>query len=255
MNGFSTEPTRPKTPASTVDGCPRAAMSSMDSTNLQLGPNPPLKEVSFKTDPLQIERESMRIIHGYLQLPWTEQELKIVERCIHTSGDPTLESVIRIHSQAIEAGLKALKQGASVITDVEMVRAGIAKKQLAELGGTAVCFLSDPKVPEKAVEWGITRSMAALRLNKERLKGAIVAIGNAPTALLEVLELAKDPNYRPALIVGIPVGFVGAKESKDLLWEEHQEYPSITILGNRGGSPLAATCVNALIYLAVKREI
>lgn len=209
----------------------------------------------FITDPLQIERESMRIIHGYLQLDWNEQELKIVERCIHTSGDPTLEPVIRIHPQGIEAGLKALKLGASVITDVEMVRAGIAKKQLAELGGAAECFLSDPRVADKAAEWGITRSMAALRLNKERLKGAIVAIGNAPTALLEVLELSKDPETRPALIVGIPVGFVGAKESKDMLWEEHQDLPSITLLGNRGGSPLAATCVNALIYLAVKREL
>ncbi|HHY27494.1 MAG TPA: precorrin-8X methylmutase [Desulfitobacterium dehalogenans] len=209
----------------------------------------------FITDPQQIERESMRIIRGYLQQDWTEQELKIVERCIHTSGDPTLESVIRIHPQGIEAGLKALQQGAPVITDVEMVRAGIAKKQLSQLGGTAECFLSDPRVADQAAELGITRSMAALRLNKERLKGAIVAIGNAPTALLEVLELAKDPETRPALVVGIPVGFVGAKESKDLLWEEHQEIPSITILGNRGGSPLAATCVNALIYLAIKREI
>ncbi|MGE4272249.1 MAG: precorrin-8X methylmutase [Desulfitobacterium sp.] len=209
----------------------------------------------FITDPHQIERESMRIIQGYLQLDWTEQELKIVERCIHTSGDPTLEPAIRIHPQAIEAGLEALKRGATVITDVEMVRAGIAKKQLAELGGVVECFLSDPQVAAQAAEWGITRSMAALRLNKERLKGSIVAIGNAPTALLEVLELAKDPQTRPALIVGIPVGFVGAKESKELLWEEHQEFPSITILGNRGGSPLAATCVNALIYLAVKREI
>lgn len=209
----------------------------------------------FITDPLEIERESMRIIHGYLQQEWTEQELKVVERCIHTSGDPTLESVIRIHPQGIEAGLKALQQGAPVITDVEMVRAGIAKKQLAQLGGVAECFLSDPRVADQAAEWGITRSMAALRLNKKRLKGAIVAIGNAPTALLEVLELAQDPETRPALVVGIPVGFVGARESKDLLWDEHQELPSITILGNRGGSPLAATCVNALIYLAVNREI
>lgn len=209
----------------------------------------------FITDPLLIERESMRIIHEQLKLAWNEQELKIVERCIHTTGDLELEPYIRIHPQAIEAGLKALKQGTLVITDVEMARAGIAKKQLAELGGTTECFLADPRIPEFAAEWGITRTMAGLRLNKEKLKGAIVAVGNAPTALLEVLELAKDPETRPALVVGIPVGFVGAKESKDLLWEDHQDLPSITVLGNRGGSPLAATCVNALIYLAVKREV
>jgi precorrin-8X/cobalt-precorrin-8 methylmutase len=209
----------------------------------------------FITDPIQIERESMRIIHEHLKMPWNKQELKIVERCIHTSGDVDLEPFIRIHPQAIEAGLQALKKGASVITDVEMAKAGIAKKQLAELGGTVECFLGDPRIPEKALEWEITRTMTAFRLNKERLKGAIVAIGNAPTALIEVLECAKNPETRPALIVGIPVGFVGAKESKDLLWEQHLDIPSITVLGNRGGSPLAATCVNALIYLAVKREL
>lgn len=209
----------------------------------------------FITDPIQIERQSMGIIKKYLKYPWTEQELKIVERCIHTSGDPTLESAIRIHSQGIEAGLRALQQGAEIITDVEMVKAGIAKKQLAELGGKVECFLDDPRVPEKAKQWGITRTMAALRLHKERLKGAIVAIGNAPTALLEVLECTRDPETRPDLIVGIPVGFVGAKESKELLWEKYKDIPSITIEGYRGGSPLAATCVNALIYLAVKREL
>lgn len=208
----------------------------------------------FITDPIQIERESMEIIHRHLKKSWKEQELKIVERCIHTSGDVELEPFIRIHSQAIEAGLEALRNGARVITDVEMARAGIAKKQLVTLGGTAECFLSDPRIPEKASEWGLTRTMTALRLNKEQLQGAIVAIGNAPTALVEVLELAQNPETRPALIVGVPVGFVGAKESKDLLWE-HQEIPSITVLGNRGGSPLAATCVNALIYMAVKREL
>lgn len=208
----------------------------------------------FITDPIQIERESMEIIHRHLKKSWKEQELKIVERCIHTSGDVELEPFIRIHSQAIEAGLEALRNGARIITDVEMARAGIAKKQLVTLGGTAECFLSDPRIPEKASEWGLTRTMTALRLNKEQLQGAIVAIGNAPTALVEVLELAQNPETRPALIVGVPVGFVGAKESKDLLWE-HQEIPSITVLGNRGGSPLAATCVNALIYMAVKREL
>jgi len=209
----------------------------------------------FITDPQEIERESMRIIRNHLQLNWNEQELKIVERCIHTSGDPTLEQVIRIHPQAIEVGIKALQQGATIITDVEMVRAGISKKQLTQLGGSVECFLSNEGVAEQAAIWGITRSMAALRLNRERLKGAIVAIGNAPTALIEVLELAKDPETRPALIIGIPVGFVGAKESKDLLWVEHKQIPSITILGHRGGSPLAATCVNALIYMAVNRQL
>lgn len=208
----------------------------------------------FLTDPAQIERDSMSFIHRHLQKTWERQELKIVERLIHTTGDLGLESVIVIHEHAVDAGLQALKQGAPVITDVEMVRSGIAKKALADMGGSAECFLGDSRIPEKASEWGLTRTMTALRLNKERLKGAIVAVGNAPTALIEVLELAKNPEYRPALIVGIPVGFVGAKESKDLLWQK-QEFPSITVLGTRGGSPLAAAAVNALIYLAVGRTV
>lgn len=209
---------------------------------------------NFLTDPAQIERDSMAFIHQYLHRVWNAQELKVVERLIHTSGDLGLEPEIAIHERAIEAGLHALKHGATVITDVEMVRAGIAKKALAELGGSAECFLGDPRIPEKAAEWGLTRTMTALRLNKERLRGSIVAVGNAPTALVEVLELAEDPKYRPALIVGIPVGFVGAKESKDLLWQK-QEHPSITVLGTRGGSPMAASVVNALIYLAVGRTL
>ena len=209
--------------------------------------------IDFILDPSQIEAESMRHIRAGLTRPWTEADIPIVERIIHTSGDPSLEHDIAIHPKAIACGLKALQDGADVITDVEMVRAGISKKKLQSLGGTAECFLNAPKVAEQAKAWGITRSMTAFRLNSERLRGSIVAIGNAPTALLEVLKLAENPETRPALIVGIPVGFVGAKESKGLLWQ-HQEFPSITILGTRGGSPLAATVVNSLIYTVLRRQ-
>lgn len=205
----------------------------------------------FILNPGQIETESMRIIRAGLTRPWSEDELPVVERLIHTSGDPSLEQVIAIHPQAIVYGLKALKEGANVITDVEMVRAGIAKEKLKSLGGTVRSFLNVPGVAEQAIEWGITRSMTAFRMHPESLRGSIVAIGNAPTALLEVLRLAENPETCPALIIGIPVGFVGAKESKNLLWER-QYLPSITILGTRGGSPLAATVVNALIYTALK---
>lgn len=209
--------------------------------------------MDFILDPGQIEKESMRIIREGLTRPWLEQELPIVERIIHTTGDPSLESAIAIHPEAIACGLRALKAGASVITDVEMVRAGISKEKLKSLGGSAECFLNSPEVAEQAKIWGITRSMTAFRMHAHRLGGAIVAIGNAPTALLEVMKLAENPATRPALIVGIPVGFIGAKESKDLLWE-HQEFPSITVLGTRGGSPIAATVVNALIYTVLKNN-
>ena len=206
----------------------------------------------FILNPGQIETESMRLIRAGLTRPWLEDEFPVVQRLIHTSGDPSLELAIAIHPQAIACGLKALKAGANVITDVEMVRAGISKEKLKSLGGTVQSFLNAPGVAEQAKEWGITRSMTAFRMHPESLRGSIVAIGNAPTALLEVLRLAENPETRPALIIGIPVGFVGAKESKDLLWAR-QSMPSITILGTRGGSPLAATVVNALIYTALKQ--
>lgn len=207
----------------------------------------------FILDPGQIEAESMRHIRAGLIRPWTEADIPVVERIIHTSGDPSLERDIAIHPEGIACGLKALQEGANVITDVEMVRAGISKGKLKSLGGTVECFLNSPEVAEQAKAWGITRSMTAFRLNPERLRGSIVAIGNAPTALIEVLRLAENPETRPALIVGIPVGFIGAKESKDLLWER-QDIPSITVLGTRGGSPLAATVVNALIYTVLRQH-
>ncbi len=206
----------------------------------------------FILNPGQIETESMRLIRAGLIRPWTEADIPVVERIIHTSGDPSLERDIAIHPEGIACGLKALREGANVITDVEMVRAGISKEKLKLLGGTVECFLNSPEVAEQAKAWGITRSMTAFRLHPERLRGSIVAIGNAPTALIEVLRLAENPETRPALIIGIPVGFIGAKESKDLLWKRH-DIPSITVLGTRGGSPLAATVVNALIYTVLRQ--
>jgi len=205
----------------------------------------------FILNPEQIERESMGLILAGLKRHWGKAELPVVQRLIHAGGDPSLETDIAIHPLAVACGLEALRRGANIITDVEMVRAGIAKEKLKILGGSVENFLQEPGVSEQAQNWGITRSMTALRLHGERLRGAIVAIGNAPTALLEVLRLAEHPETCPALVIGIPVGFVGAKEAKDKLWER-QEIPSITVLGTRGGSPLAAAAVNALIYEAVK---
>ncbi len=203
--------------------------------------------MNFITNPQVIEAESMRLIRAQLRQQWPVEQLPLVERLIHTSGDLSLESSIAIHPGAVAAGMEALERGANVITDVEMVRAGISKQNLRRLGGEALCFLDDPQVLEKAREWSLTRTMTAFRLHARELAGAIVAIGNAPTALAEVLGLADDPQSRPALIIGIPVGFVGAAESKEFLWAQ-QNLPSITVRGTRGGSPLAAASVNALIY-------
>ena len=205
------------------------------------------------TDPKHIERESMRIIRSQLKRTWSEDELLVVERLIHTSGDVNLEEFILIHPEAIKAGVQALRRGVKVITDVEMALTGISKIGLQAFGATAACYLNDPEVPEKATAWGLTRAMTAMRLHAHELAGSIVAVGNAPTALREVLRLAEDPAQRPALIIGVPVGFVGAAESKEELWEK-QDIPSITIRGTRGGSPLAATTINALLMVATANE-
>lgn len=207
----------------------------------------------FITNPQAIEQRSMEIIEGFLgSHHWSEAEKQVVKRVIHTTGDPDFAKVIRVNPQAVAAGVEAIRNGANIISDVEMVRSGVNKKNLAKGGGSAFCFLNDPDVPAKAKEWGITRTMTAFRLHQNDISGNIVAIGNAPTALLEVLRLSREENCKPALIIGCPVGFVGAAESKELLMQ--QDIPFITVQGNKGGSSIAAAMTNALIYLSVQRE-
>lgn len=205
--------------------------------------------MDFMTDPAGIERRSMEIIAPYLNgLQLSPEEVKVYSRIIHAAGDPDYSSIIRIHPAAIQAGCQAIQAGRSIYCDVEMVRTGINKNRLAEYGGTVHCLIADPKIAATAKEQGITRSMAAMREFSRQLDGAVVAIGNAPTALFEVLNIIKHTAVRPALIIGVPVGFVGAAESKTLL-HETAPVPYITVLGNKGGSPIAAAITNALIYL------
>lgn len=205
--------------------------------------------MEFITDPMKIEEESMKIIAPYLQayqLP--EGESRIYSRMIHAAGDPEYAKDISIHPAAVAAGMGALKSGRPIFCDVEMVRTGINKRTTARLGSTVQCLISDPAIATLAKEQGITRSMAAVRSFGRKLEGAVVAIGNAPTALFEVIRLMQEEGVRPALIIGVPVGFVGAAESKQYL-AEVSTVPYITVLGNKGGSPIAAAAVNALLYL------
>ena len=205
--------------------------------------------MEYIKDPMAIENRSMEIIAPYLDsLHLDEQAIKVYSRIIHAAGDPDYASIIKIHPEAIAAGLAALKNGCDIFCDVEMVRTGINKRRLAELGGQAYCLVADETVAREAKAAGITRSMAAMRKFGDKLNGAIVAIGNAPTALFEVLAMIKENNVKPALIVGVPVGFVGAAESKELL-HATAPVPYITVLGNKGGSPIAAASVNAVMYM------
>lgn len=205
--------------------------------------------MNFIKNPQAIEQKSMEIIAPYLEkYNLDAQAVKLFSRMIHASGDVDYANHIAIHASAIAAALAALQGGCDVFCDVEMVRTGINKKKLAQLGGQVHCLIADETVACMAKDQEITRSMAAMRSFGSRMDGAIVAIGNAPTALYEVIRLMQEENLKPAVIIGVPVGFVGAKESKDYLVKVSL-VPFITVQGNKGGSPIAASAVNALLYM------
>ena len=205
--------------------------------------------MDFIKEPMTIENRSMELIAPHLaELHLDERETKLYSRLIHASGDVGYAPITRVHPQAIDAAIAALKRGVDIYTDVEMVRTGINKKKLASFGGTVHCLVADSDVAARAKAEGITRSMVAMRTFGKDMDGSIVAIGNAPTALFEVLRLVRDEGIRPACIVGIPVGFVGAAESKAEL-AANDIVPYITVEGSKGGSPIAAAAVNALMYM------
>ena len=205
--------------------------------------------MNFIKDPMAIEVRSFEIIKPYIEkLNLNEAQTKIYSRIIHASGDVDYAPLIHIHENVVEAMQKALLAGCKIYTDVEMVRTGINKRKLATWGGSVECKIADSEIIKYAKENGVTRSIAAMRYFGKDLNGAIVAIGNAPTALFEVIRLMNEENIRPAAIVGTPVGFVGAAESKDLLIKE-AKVPYITVTGTKGGSPIAVACINAVMYL------
>lgn len=201
--------------------------------------------------PEDIERKSFEIIddlvreHGYSQDEWT-----VVRRMIHSTGDVEFAKTSRFHPKALENGIAALKNGCSVITDTQMLLAGISTGRLQKLGSNALCYISDEDVRRKAIQNGITRAMAAIDKALPLLNNAIVAIGNAPTALLRLMEYVDKGVATPALIIGLPVGFVNCVEAKEML--ASKDYPFITSLGYKGGSGLAASVVNALAILALR---
>ncbi len=203
----------------------------------------------FMTNPIEIEERSMEIIAPHLAgLELSDDERKIYSRIIHAAGDVEYAPIIKIHPEAIAAAKTALLRGANIFTDVEMVRRGISIRTFTKFGGEIFCKVSDVDVREFAKREGITRSMAAMRIFGKRLNGEIVAIGNAPTALFEVLRLVREENIRPAVIIGVPVGFVGAAEAKAQLAAQN-EIPFITVAGTKGGSSIAVAAVNAILYM------
>ena len=205
--------------------------------------------MDFIKKPMDIENRSMEIIAPYLEkLNLNEEEIKVYSRIIHAAGDVEYAPIIRLHPEAIRKAKEALQSGYNIYTDVEMVRTGINKRKLASFGGEVFCRVAEPEIAAAAKEQGITRSMAAMRSFGQEMNGAIIAIGNAPTALFEVLRMVEEEGLRPAAIVGIPVGFVGAADSKAAL-ASNTLVPYVTVEGTKGGSPIAAAVINAIMYI------
>lgn len=206
------------------------------------------------TNPESIIGRSRSLIESSLGLPYLEQfpprEGEIVRRVVHALGNPDAARLLRFHPAAVDAALAAIRRGAVLYTDVRMVKMGINRTALRGFGGRVVCMTHHPRVHALAREQGLTRSMVAVRAFGELLTGSVAVIGNAPTALAEVLRQS-EAGFRPALIVGTPVGFVGAAEVKARL--EGQDAPYITMIGNQGGSTVAVSIVNALLALAQGR--
>ena len=169
---------------------------------------------------------------------------RVVVRMIHACGMTDLPRDVAISPTFAEAGATALRAGAPVLCDVRMVADGVTRTRLPARNDV-ICTLSDPRVPGLAAEMGTTRSAAAMELWREHLPGSVVAVGNAPTALFRLLELLDEGVGPPAAVVGIPVGFVGAAESKDALAQDGR-VPFVVVHGRRGGSAMAAAAVNAL---------
>ncbi len=202
--------------------------------------------------PQEIEGLSFQMITGELGgHDFSAEQYPVVQRIIHASADFELGRSLVFHPQAIEAGITAILQGMPVIADVRMVEAGISKERIQRYGGEVRVHISDPDVIEEAKALGLTRAIVATRKACAAAPGGIYVIGNAPTALLELIRLIKEGTARPGLVIGMPVGFVSAAESKDEL--RKLDIPYITNTGRKGGSTIVVAAVNALSLLAVRQ--
>ena len=201
----------------------------------------------YEINPQAIEKESFRQIRELTVLDHFDREQQqVVMRIVHSLGMPELAEQVRFSENACAAGMAALANNGEILCDVEMVRQGITKRMITRLPS---CYLNDPRAQALALQTGETRSMAAVELWRDSIAGSVVVIGNAPTALFRLLEMIQQGADKPALIIGMPVGFVGAAESKQALWEVHRTLgiECITLLGRQGGSAVSAASCNALL--------
>lgn len=206
--------------------------------------------------PADIERRSMEIIESEMgDAPqFTREQKLIVKRVIHTTADFEYLHTLRFSSGAVESGLNALKEGAVIVTDTRMALAGISKPAVNALGCQAFCYMADPAIAEAARRSGTTRAVASMDHAAEVLAGQkiIFAVGNAPTALVRLYELIREGRVSPALVIGVPVGFVNVVQSKELILRSG--VPFIVAEGRKGGSNVAAAICNALLYQLYDRS-
>ncbi len=208
--------------------------------------------------PDEIEKRSMEIITSELGgRTWPEPEFSIVKRCIHTSADFDYADNLVFSEDAAWKGVEALRAGADVVTDTKMAAAGINKKKLSGFGGQVHCFISNDDVVAEAKERGCTRATVCMERGADIAKEhpVIFDVGNAPTALIRIVELIDSGALRPALVIGAPVGFVNVVEAKELLIEccDRHGIPYIVPKGRKGGSNIAATIINAMVYFKGER--
>ena len=201
-----------------------------------------------KIKPMEIEARSFEIITQILGDRVLDPEnAPVIKRAIHTTADFDYADNLVFSPHAVQTGLEALRSGCDIVTDTQMAKAGINKTILASLGGEVHCFMSDPDVAAEAKSRGVTRAWVSMEKAAQLKKPCIFAIGNAPTALAALEELMEADALHPALIIGVPVGFVNVVESKELILAQHRA-PYIIARGRKGGSNVAAAICNALLY-------
>lgn len=203
--------------------------------------------------PMDIEKRSFEIITEELGDKYIDPKNEpIIKRAIHTSADFEYANDLYFSENAVDIAVEALKNGATIVTDTQMVKAGINKKVLGKFGGEVVCFIADDDVAAEAKERGVTRSLVSME-KAAKIKGDVIfAIGNAPTALIGLHDMVKDGKIKPKIIIGVPVGFVNVVESKELIIESG--VTSIVARGRKGGSNIAAAICNGLLYIASNNE-
>lgn len=201
------------------------------------------------TNPKEIKARSFEIIDSFLMdLKFPKFQEYVVKRVVHATADLNYAKELLFHVKAIAAGLEAIREGRDIVVDANMVKAGINKNIMSKFGGKVICLIDDQDIIRQSAQLNITRAILAMKKSIRSMNGGVVAIGNAPTALFELCDLVKRRKARPALIVGLPVGFVGAKEVKKKLLTLNVPY--ITNRSRKGGSSAAAAVVNALLKIA-----